>query len=337
MKTDSFYIYRKPRESLTVSRKGVCSHGLRDDSFIIAPFCNPSAGILSISDYGMISPEEIEALTVAHDSAAQLYELPAKSTTREEHRAEVLAIIESIGGNPLKKTIAARAICGEGRFDLLRSFDALAAAFPDALIFLFHTPLSGTWIGASPELLLMADSEGVRSCALAGTRPVGEKGLWDDKNLEEHIIVRNFLTSLFVKYGMTPLCEGPMTRKAGNVEHLFSSVFSPEKSQRFLSDTASFLAALSPTPALCGMPREESLALIRENERFERGWYGGFCGPFHDAGNFSLYVNLRSVWLAPSGWCNFAGGGITRFSDPDAEWEETERKSSGIISKLIPT
>ncbi|MDE6805992.1 MAG: chorismate-binding protein, partial [Muribaculaceae bacterium] len=49
-----------------------------------------------------------------------------------------------------------------------------------------------------------------------------------------------------------------------------------------------------------------------------------------------IYVNLRSGRVLPEGEgiLLYAGGGITRDSIPEAEWMETERKLSTIMTHL---
>lgn len=333
MRSDSFFAYRAPEDDKIVGGRGRMMEGLHDDSFIIAPFENPETGILSITDIRYMKLEDILSDCVFTYSGLR-FKLPENSTIRDFHRHEVEEIIKSTNGDSGKKTIAARAICGTGKIDVLSSFMNLCKSFPDAYVFFFSTPLTGAWIGATPELLLDADHGKISTYALAGTRPAGTAGEWDEKNIAEQIIVKDFIISVFAKYGLIPECGNPRTKKAGNIEHILSEISSTVIPEPFLNNIPAFLGQLSPTPALCGMPREEAMSSIRRLEDFSRAYYGGFCGKFSSSRSFSLYVNLRSVWFSDERWCMFAGGGITCASDPDAEWEETDRKSKGVIRNL---
>jgi isochorismate synthase len=96
----------------------------------------------------------------------------------------------------------------------------------------------------------------------------------------------------------------------------------------------SVLEDLHPTPAVCGFPRENALALIRREEPFQRGWYAGPVGWFDGEGNGVFVPALRSaLWTGPE-WRLFAGAGIVRGSDPRQEWEETRIKFQPVLEAL---
>lgn len=212
---------------------------------------------------------------------------------------------------------------------------------PDALIFFFSTPQTGTWLGASPELLLSTRGKKVCSMSLAGTRPSGcsdnsyhgsdttDSDSWDFKNIQEQRIVTDEITRTLNKFGLKTLTDGPATVCAGNVEHLCTRIFSTSNEVMTSEEILDIASALSPTPALCGYPRDEAEDFILSNELHERELYGGFMGLTDSSGGWAdLYVNLRSGRYNPvtGRFCAFAGGGITPFSDAVAEVMETTRK-----------
>ena len=94
------------------------------------------------------------------------------------------------------------------------------------------------------------------------------------------------------------------------------------------------LERLHPTPAVGGHPREEAFALIRECERFERGWYAAPVGWMNARGEGEFAVALRAGKLAGSHLQLFAGGGIMADSDPEREYEETQIKFQPLLSAL---
>lgn len=51
-------------------------------------------------------------------------------------------------------------------------FAALLETYPNALVYLISDPILGTWLGASPELLLRSVGEQGFSVSLAGTKKV---------------------------------------------------------------------------------------------------------------------------------------------------------------------
>lgn len=334
MITDSGFAYRLPGDHRVIARIGKVRKGFHDErSFIIAPFANPAGNIISITESSDISLDGLSDIILNFNSDKEWFPLNHSGTSRSQHYDAVTEIVKAIWGDINRKTIAARLLCGKGQINPLESFRTLCDAFPDAFVFMFFTPQSGCWIGASPELLLAAEEGTLSTCALAGTRPAGTSGDWDEKNLNEQKIVRNFISDIFVKWNMIPAVSPLSSRRAGNVEHLFS-YFTHPASREFREDPVSFLSDLSPTPALCGFPRGFSMTLIEDTEIAPRGFYGGFAGWIENIDNFRLYVNLRSVKFNQEGWNMFAGGGITKDSDPEEEWIETERKSKGILENL---
>jgi isochorismate synthase len=57
-------------------------------------------------------------------------------------------------------------------FDLIQAFDTLCTKHPNAMVSLFSSPTTGTWLGATPELLVSIDSNSkFKTHALAGTLP----------------------------------------------------------------------------------------------------------------------------------------------------------------------
>ena len=94
------------------------------------------------------------------------------------------------------------------------------------------------------------------------------------------------------------------------------------------------LAALHPTPAVCGLPRDAALSLLSRQEPFERGWYAGPVGWFDGEGNGVFAPALRCAVARGSRWRLFAGAGIVAGSDPALEWDETGMKFEPVLRSL---
>jgi len=205
--------------------------------------------------------------------------------------------------------------------------DALFDAFPQAFCFCYYIPALGLWLGASPELLLRRDAGRLYTMALAGTRPAGSSGRWDEKNLDEHRVVVDFIVEAFRNCGLKAETGATCTLPYGRaIEHLCTPV-----SAAATADFDRVLAALHPTPALCGYPRDFAMAAIRRTENHDRACYGGYIV----VDGAMAYVNLRCARIYADGTCClFVGGGIMPESDPFAEWDETERKASTLISLI---
>lgn len=344
---DSFCAYRFPYETKINIFKGCMSENM-SEGFIIAPFDISGHAPISIGSLVMAEWSDLNKLLQSDNPVKHIFDFPKRSTTKQEHRSEVESIISELNGNHDKKTIAAKVIYSKQAIDAPESFLNLCKNFPDSFIFLYYTPVSGAWLGASPELLLNSRNGILSTVALAGTRPAASIGEWDKKNIKEQEIVESYIIDCFEKWKFKTICSPRKTRKAGKVEHILTEIqtipsskdhirddnsFNIRTSDQF-SDILSFLKDLSPTPALCGLPKQESKDRIKRLEKFERGYYGGFCGPYQSNSLFTFYVNLRSIRFDKEKWCMFAGGGITSASNPEEEWIETERKADGIIKNL---
>jgi len=97
--------------------------------------------------------------------------------------------------------------------------------------------------------------------------------------------------------------------------------------------------ALHPTPAVCGFPRLQTKKFILERENYQRTFYTGFLGELNvgresiDSKDSSLFVNLRCMEIKNNTAFLYVGGGITKDSIAQKEWEETVSKS--VVMKAI--
>lgn len=253
--------------------------------------------------------------------------LAVNELTKEEYADYLSHIKKSIDGDLERKTVAAR----RKRVPVTRSvndiFKNLCESFPQAFVFYIDTEDNGCWIGASPELLLKREGNTLESMALAGTRSAGCDAPWDEKNLREQAIVTKTIKETFENHGLLCRETEVQTKNAGSIEHLMTRL-SAECSDEV--DISALLNELSPTPALCGYPREVSLETILKYEG-DRELYGGYMGVINPKGNFLLNVILRCAGLENEREAVlFGGGGITAMSETEAEWMETEKKMGGL-------
>lgn len=231
------------------------------------------------------------------------------------------------------KTVIARTIDAHSNITSLASvFHALCSRYPGSYVYCWSLDSERFWIGAIPELLLRTSGEKIESMALAGTMEVNSDESWDGKNLEEQQLVTDFISETFIKARMTPEIDGPFDKYAGPVKHLCSRIRSIRPDKDF--DVLKFAAQLSPTPAVCGLPREEALADIASIETVDREYYGGYSGPITNRRQCELYVTLRCMAVEKSkGLIRlYVGGGITHLSRPEDEWHETCLKATTLLS-----
>lgn len=252
-------------------------------------------------------------------------ELWRESTSWPQYRAAIETLVERLKQRR-GKTVMSRTICGSHNCDMVQLALDFFEAYPQTYRTIFYTPQTGAWMGASPELLYKIDGDRLYTMALAGTRLLSD-GPWDEKNLEEHRMVADFIEDALAEQTQHYNRSELGTLRYGAIEHLLTE-FTAETSQ---FDLERLKNALQPTPAVGGYPRREALDDIARLETHRRNLYSGLIEFDADKNSQRLcIVNLRCMQFDAEHYCIYAGGGITSQSDPAAEWAETEAKSAWL-------
>lgn len=162
----------------------------------------------------------------------------------------------------------------KGGGDPVKVAELYFCEFPQTFRYIYYTPQTGVWLGATPEILMEYDFGKLcaQSMSLAGTRTAGCADGWDKKNSDEHDFVTRHIQKVFEKYGKNVYISPRCSLKFGEIEHLCEIISATD-----VTNPGAVIAALSPTPAVCGtMP--DSAEIIAELEPFDRECYGGWLG-----------------------------------------------------------
>ncbi len=253
----------------------------------------------------------------------------------------VAAATKRIAAGELTKVVLARQLLVDADVDLdPRSLAArLDAAHPHALRFLVDG-----FCGASPELLVSRIGDVVRAHPMAGTTPrSGDPEidarraaalLGSAKNREEHQITIDVAHDTLLPWCSYLDAEPePSVVAAGSVQHLATLV--EGRLSHPAPSALELVAALHPTPAVGGWPRETALALIDELEPGDRGRYAGPVGWVDATGNGAWAVGIRSISIDGSHAALWAGVGVVADSDPVAELDETRAKFAATLQHLV--
>lgn len=258
--------------------------------------------------------------------------------SHDDYLKQIGFIVSEICAGKFEKIVPSRVKIVKGKFvdHVPELFKKLCATYPNAFIYIFNAG-PHLWIGATPEPLLKATNGSMHTVSLAGTRPFSEKnlnlGAWNSKERLEQEYVTRYISKVLSKFNLKDVeLEGPYVKKAGNLVHLRTD-FS-FNSAELKNQLGRFLGSLHPTPAVCGMPRKESLQLIKELELHHREYYSGFLGPIGMKDRLALFVNLRCMKVLEDMLALFVGGGITADSVPEEEWLETEIKAETLLSVI---
>jgi len=257
--------------------------------------------------------------------------------TPDGYRDAVGTAVTRILSGALEKVVLARDLTGrlpEGG-DVRRVLVDLALGYPDTWTFAVDGLL-----GSSPETLVRVHEKTVTARVLAGSAGRGADAEADagaaltlatsTKDLDEHrFAVESVLGALRPHVRGVAASELPFTLKLPNLWHLASDV------EGTLSDGSTALdlaAALHPTAAVAGTPRDAALALIAELEPFDRCRYGGPVGWVDANGDGKWAIALRAAEVAADGSITaYAGAGIVADSDPEKELAETRLKFRPVV------
>lgn len=267
------------------------------------------------------------------------------STTQSHYENLVKKGIEEIQNGRFIKVVLSRTKSLEYKesLDLIDFFQKLSENYSTAFRYLFHIPEVGTWMGASPEILISADQNQIfRTVALAGTQALqAHKKLsevaWTQKEIEEQAMVGRYIINCFKKIRLREFDEeGPKTIIAGNLMHLCTRFLVDMQAANFPQLGTVMLDLLHPTSAVCGMPKDPALDFILKHEGHDREFYSGFLGPVNIHRESHIFVNLRCMQFLEDQMLLYAGAGITEDSNPTKEWNETEMKCE-TLNRVLTT
>ncbi len=240
----------------------------------------------------------------------------------------------------LHKVVLARVceIRSTQRIHVDRALAYLEEAYPETYRFLFEPRPYHAFYGATPELLVEVNGSSIKTMALAGSIrrgktpaedvALGQSLLNDPKNRNEHQLVIDG-----IQEKLMPLTQHLTMGETGlmtltNIHHIYTPI---NGILRHNDGILPIVAALHPTPALGGSPREVAMALIQAAEPVPRGWYAAPIGWIDQNLDGAFHVAIRSavaqekrVWL-------YAGCGIVAESDPQQEWDETGLKFAPML------
>ncbi|MFV8326407.1 chorismate-binding protein [Flavobacterium sp. ZS1P14] len=254
------------------------------------------------------------------------------AAAKKKYERLVAKGIQAIENDEFKKVVLSRKETVDlVDFDLVTVFEKLVQLYPATFVYCFFHPKVGLWLGATPEQLLKANVNVFETMALAGTQKDNGSGeiVWDKKEKEEQQYVSDYIVSVLQGVALEVSLTKPYSVKAGSVWHIKTDIWGVLNSNSSLQQV---IELLHPTPAVCGLPKDQSKAFILENENYDRSFYTGFLGELNssfatDSVSSNLFVNLRCMQIVDSQAHLYMGCGITKDSIPGKEWSESVNKS----------
>ena len=284
----------------------------------------------------LIPENQSEIIATAFDEkelivAERAMEIP-DATAKNYFENLVSKGVRAIENGEFKKVVVSRKeVLDLIDFDLVFAFQNTVLLYPTTFTYCFFHPKVGTWLGATPEQLLKAENNTFQTIALAGTQKHNgsEAVVWEIKEQDEQQLVTDYILAKLENVASQVSVTNPYSFKAGNIWHIKTEISGILKSGCGLQQV---VGLLHPTPAVCGMPKDQSKAFILENENYGRTFYTGFLGELNsslspNSISSDLFVNLRCMRICGSQAYLYMGCGITKDSIPEKEWEESINKS----------
>jgi isochorismate synthase len=310
------------------------------EGFVVAPFdIRPDQPVL------LIRPDAVEAYPLPGKSGLSV--LSGKSgisSPSPSYAVDFANFHAQLLSGTFRKIVLARCADESTACPLAPEelFFRACQRYPRLFISLVYTSLSGYWLTATPEILLENDGPQWRTIALAGTMKLeadqlqgeGETVTWSTKNIQEQRYVATYLTECLERFTGDFREEGPRTVRAANLVHLRSDFTFTLPDSLHVGD---LLQVLHPTPAVCGLPKQDAFRFITHNEHTPRRYYSGFMGPLSICSplpSTHLYVSLRCMNIEGCQYHLYAGGGLLKDSILEQEWLETEAKLETMRSLL---
>jgi para-aminobenzoate synthetase component I len=201
-------------------------------------------------------------------------------------------------------------------------------------------------VSASPELFFQTQGDVIVTRPIKGTRP---RGLDSDsdarlaaelvaspKDRAELIMIvdleRNDLGRV-CRYGSIQVRDPLKVQSFAQVHHLVATI---EGRLRPEIGPIDVIRALFPGGSITGAPKIRAMEIIDELEPSRRGLYTGAIGYLSRGGSSAFNIAIRTILVEGERATFQVGGGIVADSDPEAEYQETLAKGSGLLAVLDP-
>lgn len=357
-----FVAYKKPNE---VSVKALLQQSdelyevndFTETGFVFAPFnLETNKTVLLPLEFS----EEISAV-ISKDSKTKSiiqssHNERSRSVSEESHVNLVNKGITAIKEKQFQKVVLSRYETVSIEIEnTIPVFQKLLQQYPTAFVYCWFHPKVGLWLGATPETLLKVEGNRLQTMSLAGTQQFNGTldVTWQDKEKEEQQFVTDFIVDSLKPLVNAVNVSDVKTVKAGNLLHQKTAITANFQSSSF--NLKHVVKSLHPTPAVCGLPKEAAKQFILKNENYNREYYTGFLGELNVKQSrtrntnrrnvennayqtvktvSNLFVNLRCMQFKNNEALIYVGGGITKDSVAESEFQETVNKAQTMLNVL---
>ena len=193
--------------------------------FVMAPF-EPTASHPIL----LMQPDVVETMAVEGEAADEAGVDPATDDAdgREAYHRGFERFHAELATGRVGKLVLSRCVRQQmpGDMDVRRLFMQACRRYPHQYIALVSMQRSGTWLMATPEVLLDGDGRHWHTMALAGTMRMGGGGTamegveWSEKNKAEQQYVSRYIEEILSRLATDVKMHGPYTTMAAHLLHL---------------------------------------------------------------------------------------------------------------------
>ncbi|HRI23489.1 MAG TPA: anthranilate synthase component I family protein [Ferruginibacter sp.] len=228
----------------------------------------------------------------------------------------------------------------------LQVFGRLCKLSPNPFSVLYRVN-SSYCLCASPERYLKKQGNRISSQPIKGTskRQHSDPGL--DESAKNYLLQsskeksENVMVVDLVRNDLSKICVPGSVK----VDELFGLYSFPQVHQMISTVSGEMLPGMSwidavratfPMGSMTGAPKKRVMELIEQYEKSKRGLFSGAIGYVEPGGNFDFNVVIRSIFYNDSEkYLSFqTGGGITYYSNPQSEYEESLLKAGAMLKVL---
>ncbi len=329
---------------------GVNSIILGDEPQVIVDYCLPQIelfgkdGRFRLFQAGGISqelalPEEVRYESRAPRRITSKLEFPGK----EQYLLRMADVLEKLKSDLVQKVVVARkcTVTTAEPFDRLDYAAYLLERYFQEYFYLFRQGGRAYWMGISPEIIMKQQGRTAVTKPLAGTRKKTEDAAENErvrkeltstnKDIVEHEHALHFMVAQLegADIGDVRIDKNKTVLETPYAFHIKSEISIQTKEGVSCFD---IIGAIYPPATIWGIPVDATEHILAQTEPFEREQFTGVYGYWNFEGEADTALVIRTAKVDGDSISAYAGGGIVKYSDPDAEFDETVNKMRPLLS-----
>lgn len=328
---------------------GIRSILLRDEPQEIADYYLPELELFGTDgDFRLFTASHIPGDT----ALTPLHPRPGRTSCRALHKEDcpdkalytqrMAHVLEALQRDELQKVVVARrcTVTPDEEFDPRDYAAYLYDRYFQEYYYLFRQG-GDCWTGISPEIIMKQQGDEAVTKPLAGTRkktddPAQNEAIRRDltstnKDIVEHEHALYFMVRQLERSGIGQV---QIDRNKTVLETPYAFHIKSEISMHLKAGVSCFdiIGAIYPPATVWGIPVDKTEHLLARTEPFDRDCFTGVYGYWTFSGAADTALVIRSARLSGGTVSLYAGGGIVKYSDIDAEFDETVNKMRPLLS-----